>query len=306
MARLKRVLVTGAAGFIGRAAVAALQARGFEIHGTGRSAAPPNFVGARWHAADLLDAGSRAVLLAAARPSHLLHLAWEARPGIYRDSPDNPAWAAASLDLLDRALAAGVERVLGIGTCFEYGSSPEPCVEVATPCRPATLYGQAKLAAAEGFAAAARTGAGVAWGRIFFPFGPGEPATKLIPSLIRTLGAGQDFPCSHGEQLRDFIYVEDLAEAIAAVLDSDLTGWVNLGSGEARSLRSVIGFFARRLGAEQRVHYGAREVSGADADTMIVADNARLRAATGWRPSIGFEAGAERSLAWWRREGSAA
>jgi UDP-glucuronate decarboxylase len=308
MARVKRVLVTGASGFIGQAAVAGLQACGFEVHGSGRAMAPPGFAGDQWHSADLLDAAGRAALLAAAAPSHLLHLAWEARPGIYRDSPENAAWAGASLELLERALDAGVERVLGIGTCFEYGASAKPCIEMVTPCRPRTVYGEAKLQAAEGFAAAAEAGAGVAWGRVFFPFGPGEPASKLIPSLIRTLAAGQDFPCSHGEQLRDFIYVEDLAAAIAAVLDSDLTGCVNLGSGEPRSLRSVIEFFARRLGAEQRVHYGARAVSGADADTMIVADIGRLREGTGWRPAIGFEAGAERSLAWWRQrlEGSAA
>lgn len=308
MARLKRVLVTGAAGFIGRACVASLAARGFEVHGTGRVVAPPGFAGVRWHSTDLLDATGRTALLAAARPSHLLHLAWEARPGIYRDSPDNAAWAAASLDLLGRALETGVERVLGIGTCFEYGPSDAPCVETLTPCRPRTLYGHAKLQAAEGFAAAAKAGAGVAWGRVFFPFGPGEPVSKLIPTLIRSLLAGQDFPCSHGEQLRDFIYVEDLAAAIAAVLDSDLTGWVNLGSGDSRSLRSVIDFFACRLGAEQCVQYGVREVSGADADTMIVADIGRLHAGTGWHPALGFEAGAERSLAWWRHrlEGAAA
>ena len=130
----------------------------------------------------ILTEAGRAAVIAAARPSHLLHLAWEARPGLYRDSPDNPAWTAASLDLLDRAQAAGAERVLGIGTCFEYGPYDGPCVEGVTPCRPATLYGQAKRAGAEGF-----VGAGAAWGRVFFPFGPGEPRAKLIPALIRRL-----------------------------------------------------------------------------------------------------------------------
>jgi UDP-glucuronate decarboxylase len=297
---VKRVLVTGASGFLGDACVQALLARGYAVHGTGRGD-PPDKTGMTWHRTDLLAEAGRERLMQDVRPTHIVHLAWEARPGIYRDSPDNPAWAAASLDLLARAVAAGTERILGIGTCFEYGPYRGPCVEATTPCRPATPYGQAKLAAAEGFAAAARAGAGAAWGRVFFPFGPGEPAAKLIPALIRSLIAGEEFPCSHGEQLRDFIYVEDLAEAMVAVLESAVTGCVNLASGEPRRLHDIVEFFARRLGGADRVRYGARPVSGADAEPMITADIGRLQNETGWTPSIGWQAGAERSLAWWRR-----
>jgi len=291
---MKRVLVTGASGFLGRACAARLLRRGIEVHGTGRGAAP-DLPGLIWHRADLLSEAGRAALVAAARPSHLLHLAWEARPGLYRDSPDNPAWTAASLDLLDRAQAVGTERILGIGTCFEYGPYDGPCIEGVTSCQPVTLYGQAKLEAAEGFAAA-----GAVWGRVFFPFGPGEPAGKLIPALIRNLLAGEVFSCSHGEQRRDFIYIEDLAEAMAVLLESPLTGIVNLGSGEARPLRDIVAAFARRLGRPELVHYGARAVSGADAEPIIAADVRRLRAA-GWAPSVGFDAGVDRTIAWWRQ-----
>lgn len=293
---MKRVLVTGASGFLGRACAAALVKRGVEIHGTGRGTSP-DLPGLVWHSADLLTEAGRAAVIAAARPSHLLHLAWEARPGLYRDSPDNPAWTAASLDLLDRAQAAGAERVLGIGTCFEYGPYDGPCVEGVTPCRPATLYGQAKRAGAEGF-----VGAGAAWGRVFFPFGPGEPRAKLIPALIRSLSAGESFACSQGEQLRDFIYIEDLVEAMLLVLESSLTGIVNLGSGEARPLRDIIDAVARRLGRPELIRYGARDVVGADAEPIIAADITRLRDEAGWTPSIGFDAGIDRTIAWWRRQ----
>jgi nucleoside-diphosphate-sugar epimerase len=292
---MRRVLVTGASGFLGRACVAALLQRGVAVHGTGRGVAP-DLPGLVWHPADLLTAAGRAAVIAAARPSHLLHLAWEARPGIYRDSPDNPAWTAASLDLLDRARAAGAERMLGIGTCFEYGPCDGPCVEGVTPCRPATLYGQAKLAAAEGFLAA-----GAAWGRVFFPFGPGEPDGKLIPALIRSLSAGESFACSEGMQLRDFIYSEDLAGSMVAVLESSLTGPVNLGSGEARPLRDIIDAVARRLGRPELVRYGARAATGIDAEPIIAADITRLRDEAGWTPVFGFDAGVERTIAWWRQ-----
>jgi nucleoside-diphosphate-sugar epimerase len=297
---MNRVLVTGASGFIGRALLPVLQARGYEVHGCGRGAAPSGLSDiAAWHTADLLTERGRARVISTVRPSHLVHLAWEARPGRYRDHPDNAAWTTASLDLLQQAIAAGANRIVGIGTCFEYGSSTTPCREDVTACRPTTLYGQAKLAAAEGFVAAAQRGAGVAWGRVFFPFGEGEAEGRLIPSLIRSLRAGEVFNCSLGTQVRDFIHVGDLAQAIAAVLDGDVTGVVNLGSGEPRTLRSVVEFFARRLEAEHLVAFGAREVSGVDAEPVIVADIARLKS-TGWQPTIGFEAGAVRTLAWWQ------
>lgn len=299
MAGVNRVLVTGASGFLGRPCVAALAARGFEVHGTGRGAPPQGLTGLRWHAADLLNKSQRRELLRQLRPTHLVHLAWEARPGQYRDSPDNPAWAEASLDLLDRALAIGTERIIGIGTCFEYGASSGPCSE-AMICHPLNGYGRAKLSVAEGFAAAASIGAGAAWGRVFIPFGPGEQAAKLIPSLIRSLAAGREFDCSHGQQVRDFIFIEDLAGAIAAVLESELTGVVNLASGEPRSLRSVVTHFARLLGAEDRIRYGAREASGLDAEPMIIADVSRLQRETSWVPSIGWEEGAGRTVAWWQ------
>ncbi len=212
---MKRVLVTGATGFIGRALLPVLVAHGFEVHGVARGAQPAT-PGVTWHTADLLTEAGRAYALAAARPTHLVHLAWEARPGRYRDDPVNRLWAEASVDLLKRARACGTGRTLGIGSCFEYGSQSGPCEERTSQCRPTTLYGQAKLATAEAYIAA-----GAAWGRLFVPFGPHEPEARLMPSLIRSLRAGQSFDCSHGGQLRDFVYVDDLARMIAAVLDSE-------------------------------------------------------------------------------------
>ena len=289
---MKRVLVTGASGFIGRALVPVLLDRGFEVHGAARTPQPIT-AGVRWHRADLLTEAGRAHALSVSRPTHLVHLAWEARPGRYREDPVNRIWAAASIDLLARARADGVGRILGIGSCLEYGPQDGPCEEFAE-CRPTTLYGQTKLAAAEAYIAA-----GAAWGRVFVPFGPHEPEERLIPSLIRSLLAVQSIDCSHGEQLRDFVYVDDLAQMIAAVLASELTGVVNLASGETRSLRGVITHIADRMKAAHLVRFGAIAATGVDAEPILAASIRKLRSVTAGVLSIGFEEGTARSLAWW-------
>ncbi|MCK1361992.1 NAD-dependent epimerase/dehydratase family protein [Bradyrhizobium sp. 199] len=290
---MKRVLVTGASGFLGRALLPALVARGFEVHGVARSAQSATS-GVTWHAADLLTEAGRRQALSAARPTHLVHLAWEARPGRYREDPVNGLWAEASIDLLARARAGGTRRILGIGSCLEYGPQSGPCEERTSQCNPTTLYGQAKLATAEAYIAA-----GASWGRVFVPFGPHEPEARLIPSLIRSLRAGRQFDCSHGGQLRDFVYVHDLAQMIAAVLGSELTGVVNLASGEVRSLRSVIEHVAGLLEARHLVRFGAAAARGVDAEPIIAADVSRLRGVTAGVPVVGFEEGAARGLAWW-------
>jgi len=97
------------------------------------------------------------------------------------------------------------------------------------PCLPSTPYGRAKLELSRALAASHRDSA---WGRIFFPFGPHEAPTRLVPSVIRALLKREAADCTHGAQVRDVLYVEDLGHAFATLLDSSLRGPVNVASGE--------------------------------------------------------------------------
>ncbi len=295
------VLVTGAGGFVGRHAVADLVAKGFTVHGVGRQPPPDDAI--TWHRADLLDDGARAALLEAVRPSHLLHLAWETRHGYFWLAPENPAWAEATLDLIRRFRQGGGMRAVVAGSCAEYDWSPEvlsdsDCFETTTPCRPATLYGQAKLAAFEAVSAeAAASGLSLAWGRLFLLYGPHEGAARLVPSLIQALLAGTPVMLKEPMAVRDFLHAADGGAAFAALLASDVEGPVNIASGNGLAIAQV----ARMIGADDsRVDQNLALPDGSPA--RLVADVSRLRGAVGFTPRYDLESGLAETVAWWRAQ----
>ena len=98
---------------------------------------------------------------------------------------------------------------------------------------PCTPYAECKIALQQTLADVGRTqGLSTAWGRIFFQFGPHEHPERLVASVIISLLSGREAPCTHGRQIRSFLHVADVGAAFAALLDSELEGAVNIGSGE--------------------------------------------------------------------------
>jgi len=279
---VSRVLVTGAAGFIGSHAVRVLEKRGHEV------------VTSR---VDLLAPGAAEELVRQTRPTDLLHLAWYAVPGKFWSAPENLVWVEATLQLLRAFYGAGGRRAVAAGTCAEYDwSGKGPLSESETPLRPATVYGRAK---ADTFEAAAGFGGDLAWGRVFFLYGPGEHPDRLVASVARRLVAGEEAPTSEGTQVRDFLHVEDVAGAFAALLDSGVTGAVNIGSGVPVTVREVVEEVARAAGRPELLRVGALPAR-ADEAPELVADVRRLHDDVRFRPRYDLPAGVAQTVAWWR------
>jgi nucleoside-diphosphate-sugar epimerase len=302
---MKRILVTGAGGFVGRHCLPELLARGFEVHGTlsPRAQAPafPRQVADHiaWHAVDLLDHHAVHRMVQRVRPTHLLHLAWITTPGEYWTSPINHAWATASLQLLWSFRDARGERVVMTGSCAEYDCRTGICSESSTPIRPASAYGKAKhvvhrLLDEE----SAKTGLSAAWARLFFLYGPHGDPSRLPRAVIEPLLRGEPAPCSVGESQRDYLYITDAAAAICAVADSPLTGSINIASGQRTQVADMIRSCGQILGREELLNWGAHP--SANEPPLIVGDVGRLQTELGWFPKVNLAEGLVMTIEWSR------
>jgi len=295
---MTRVLVTGATGFIGRYVVPQLRAGGYEVVAVGRQPGAGVGPGETWIAADLLDPDDCRRVTAEARAESLLHLAWYAKHGTFWFAQDNFAWTRATLALLEGFRIHGGRRAVLAGTCAEYDWSYGYCVEDATPIRPRSVYGTCKDATrrlAEAFCTTNQIE--LAWARIFFPYGPGEPAQRLIPSVVRALLLNEPVDCSHGRHYRDFLHVEDVATALVALVrENAASGTFNVSSGEPTRISDLVMRCVAKLRPDAAPRFGAVEVPPDD-PPLLVGDNRKLRA-LGWNPSIAIDEGLERTTVW--------
>lgn len=286
------VLVTGASGFVGTQALAPLRRRGFEV------LAPSSAE------ADLLDPAAAAGLVRDAAPSHLLHLAWTVEPGQFWHTPENVAWLEASLRLVRAFAEGGGERVVTVGSCAEYDWSVGGTFSEEAPARPATLYGAAKHALGE-VAGHYLAGVGVshAHARLFFPFGPGEPASRLVPSVARAVLAGERAAVTTGVQVRDFLPVSETGEALAALVAADAVGAFNVGSGRGTSIAEVARCVAAAAGDPGLLGLG--DLPARPEPAAIVADIGRIVREARWEPCVPLDSAIADTVDWWRRRTAA-
>jgi nucleoside-diphosphate-sugar epimerase len=287
-----KVLVTGATGFVGRYVLDRLLAEGHEVIALcSRARALPQHSAVQWEQADLLDPSHVTLLMQKVRPQGLIHLAWYAKHGLFWQAAENFDWCTATAHVLHAFHAAGGEKIVIAGTCAEYDLTQGVMSEDSTPTHASSVYGKCKDVTRQYVQQyGQQAGLNWVWGRVFFPYGPGEPATKLIPSVLHALAQSRTVACSHGQQLRDYLHVSDVAGALVHLLmHPQANGVFNIGSGQATRLMDIVNMCTQAFASPSPVQFGAIAVSP-DEPPLIVADTHKLQA-TGWRPEVSLQDG---------------
>ena len=289
----KKILVTGATGFLGASCLDFLSELGYEAIGVSSKTQQQTIV-----KLDLLNKASVTFFFKKYRPTHLLHLAWYTEPPDYWNSDLNLKWHEASIHLLQCFYHSGGKRAVVSGTCAEYEWGHEVCIEGKTPCKPTSLYGAAKLSLSILSEKIAEKEKGsIAWARLFHLFGPRESPKRLIPLVIQGLLEKRVTPCSHGNQIRDYLYVKDAASALVELLNSDIEGPINIGSGKHLKIRDIIDLISEKIGNHSLIQLGG--ISGNLDPIRLVPQLTRLTDELGWKPKIDIELALEKTISWW-------
>ncbi len=300
-----RVLLTGAAGFIGSHVARLLVRQGHDVTAIVRAGTD------MWRLRDI-ESGLDVIHgdlteLAAVKPrlgakqlEICIHLAWKGWSG-KAEADANLTSLGISLELLRSMPDLGIPRFVAAGTCFEYHLTADRLAET-TRLTPHDLYGACKKSlfeVAQEFSVL--TGVSVVTPRIFYSYGPYEDRRRLVPSIVGSLLKNQVAKVTPGAQVRDYLHVEDIASAIWAIATSDAIGAVNVASGEAVTIAHLATRLGEIAGRPDLIALG--QLPYREGKPMhILSDATRLRGTLRFEPRYDLDSGLRQTVDWWRKQ----
>lgn len=308
-ARLLRCMVTGASGFIGAALVKRLGSRGHAVlavvrPGTNMARLADASPQVEYAYASLDSLLSIEAQVSNFAPDVVFHLAWWGGNSkrFVNEIDQVLINVPGTLHTAHLARESGAKTFIYFGSCVEYGTYCVP-VRESDPAIPKNLYGAAKyvgMQSAEGFCRLSDIR--FCSVRPFWTYGPGDDRARMIPGLIEKLLDGQRPELTRGEQLWDFLYIEDAVEAVVGLAEeSAASGIFNLASGTAVPLCEVMQHVRDLI--DPKLELGLGEVPYAPDQIMhLQGDITRLRQAIGWEPSVSLAEGLRRTVAWHRAQ----
>lgn len=309
-----KIIVSGATGFIGSHCLKQLLDAGFEVHALTRSL--PSQDSKRqllqhpalfWHAVDLQNHANVQVLVHSISAQLLMDLAWDTTPATYLHDFNNLNWIQSSLNLTRCFIASGGQRILGCGTCAEYDWSAGYLTEYNTPYKSGTLYSASKIALRQLTSQICKDAkTSFVWVRPFFVHGPHEHHSRFVPQLINNAIQNKVLqmpPQAH--RVRDYLPIQEAANAIVACLLSQQEGDFNIASGQAIMLSDLAKTIAFEVGnvLGQKIELlGMAQSSVNTVDDFVVGNTFRLNTLVGWKPSGDVSSGLRETVRWWHEQ----
>lgn len=277
---VRRVYLTGCTGEIGSRVTLILLNLGFEVHGVrGSRNCNINHPLHKCRRLDLLDAAVENGLKEIS-PEILVHTAWFTKPNEFWESSQNSVWFKASQRLINEFVNLGGRYVVVTGSCAEYSWNTNQALDENAPEDPSSAYGQSKLELLKWLRLQDTP---YLWTRTFFQFGMNEPEGRLVPSLIDSLYMEREFVINKGNDIRDFIFVADVARILALLISQNQKGLVNIGSGHGVEVSRISKLIAEMFDRPDLVKIG----SGETERSYVVSEPSKLNAIIGkfdWSP----------------------
>jgi dTDP-6-deoxy-L-talose 4-dehydrogenase (NAD+) len=270
----KRILITGASGFVGSQVVRFLENENVDIVLIIREKQKILFKNVKnvqeiITTADLFCETEKWWENILKNIDTIIHIAWYVEPGRYLNSIKNIECLHGTLTIAKAAISAKVRRFIGIGTCFEYEFSDQ----ILTPennLRPSTPYAATKLATYWALSQILPLqSVEFVWCRLFYLYGEGENLERLIPYIKNKIIKDEPVELTNGNQIRDYIDVKEAGNLIGKVALSDFQGAINICSGVPVSIRSMAEKIAKEYNKIELLKFGARSENLTDPQYVV-------------------------------------
>lgn len=285
----KRILITGATGFIGRSLARRLQSAGSDVHGTSRYDRSEDELQITWHKGSFEDLDDTKNIIAAVKPDLIFHLSGMVTGSNEVDNviPTFHSLVTSTVNLLSVAASVGCcERIVIVG------SSNEPTNEY-----PNSPYAAAKWASSM-YSRLFQTlyNLPIVIARTFVAYGPGQPQDKLIPYVMSKLMNGERPRLSSGTWKTDWIFIDDVVEGlIRCATTPGIEGCrIDIGTGKYASVREIVDKIVAVLDPSITPQFGA--IADRHAEHTPVANTTYAREKLQWRPEISLEEGLRRTI----------
>lgn len=308
-----RILVTGAAGFIGSHLVYSLLGEGYHVAAVLRSSTDTFRLRSLIHRIEIIDADLRDIVavnnsIKNFRPDVIFHLA--AQYTVEHELTDIDSIflnnVLSTINLLQSAVEVGTSLFVNTSSCFVYGQGERPWRE-HDKARPWNLYALTKLQAEETCSFySQRYCIPVVTLRIFPPYGPGDHDRRLIPSAIKCFLEGNTFSMTGGEQRWDFVYIDDIVRALLHALNTPRALCehmiVNIGTGKAVPIREIV------MRIKELTHTSSEPIFGAvdyreNELFFMAADIEKASKQLNWVPEVDIlKEGLTLTVEWYEKE----
>ena len=284
---MRKVLLVGCSGEIGSRLANLLLNEGFTVYGI-RNARNCQIFHPMHHCEEK-NLLTHKVDMSNIRPEILIHTAWLTTPGVFWNSEVNKSWVEASKQIIEEFIGCGGKYLVVTGSCAEYAwDSPNPLNEDSSE-NPKTLYGMARMELLNWIRERSLP---YLWTRTFFQFGLREAPGRLIPSLIDAFEKNSTYEIQNRNHIRDFVFVEDVAQIMHKLILLRQTGIVNIGSGIGHSVGGISLMVMHAMGKRGLVQYNQGEAT----DSQVVSNTQKLDSLIGKYEWVPMEEAISRSI----------